>query len=573
MSMRGSARRAIVVDIAKFGWDRAIVSVLRHSTLPWQEGIACEPLTSLKDLGARDRLSLVGQFAAHLAFLQFAGVGAGEFTAEEWAVVRKRGSDCRLARVSAQRRCEEAPPVLTSIQQFASALSAPPLDVLRQSWGRAETVYHEVETRLRADAAADLRWLHGSALGCVAAPGIESMRDVLAQSNGRFAAPADLSAFRALAAIDESVVILGDDASPLIRYSAIRSMRLPQSLDERAIVERVTADESRKIFVIASLESFDEASRRMVDLLQASGVGVWVGGEGQELPEPKWFLASPVLGAMPANATGESLERLVHSPAFARYLDEGELPGPNSDSAVAALREPLRSFIAAVALLGRCFPEALADRFLERLLSTARAAHLVTDRVCAIKDGDFAFESEEVRRQLIEVIPAVSRASLSRVAADVVEAYAAVLESAQWRSPNETIRTLRALPSSALSQTLKNTLAESLVAIGRYRDAREFASEALLARIERRMGEYASALSRLERLDPRDFESELLRAEILLLLDRARDAAKALDACVPTTADQRVRLAYQRAIVAIETGTPVDPAAIEHDSFLQRRVG
>src|SRR2546427_12948190 len=120
MSMRGTARRAIVDSVPGFGWDSAVISVLRHSTLPWQETLSREidldaaSLTSLKDLGSRDRLSLVGQFAAHLAFLQFAGVSDGDLDPAQWAVVRKRGSDCRLVRIAAARRAEESLPVLTA---------------------------------------------------------------------------------------------------------------------------------------------------------------------------------------------------------------------------------------------------------------------------------------------------------------------------------------------------------------------------------------------------------------------------------------------------------------------------
>src|SRR5438105_15954130 len=99
---------------------------------------------------------------------------------------------------------------------------------------------------------------------------------------------------------------------------------------------------------------------------------------------------------------------------------------------------------------------------------------------------------------MIEAIPPSSRASLARVAQDVVQTYASLLESMQWRSAEETIRTLRALPPSALSEPLKRTLAEALFAAGRYRDAREFASDPLLARIVRRMGDDGSALFRPE---------------------------------------------------------------------------
>jgi len=167
MSMRGNARRAIAVDVAAFGWDRAIVSLLRHSTLPWREQLEAAPLATLKDLGARDSLSLAGQFAAHIAFLQFACIGDVAFDANEWAVVRKRGNDCRLVRVAARDHDHEPPLPLTLIQQFAATVAPPPLDVLRQSWARAETVYREVESRLRNDAVADLRWLRASATGVV----------------------------------------------------------------------------------------------------------------------------------------------------------------------------------------------------------------------------------------------------------------------------------------------------------------------------------------------------------------------------------------------------------------------
>src|SRR5262249_29779950 len=172
MTMRGTARRAIRVEVAKFGWDRMALVTLRHSTLPWHEEFAPEisldasPLTALKDIGARDRLSLTGQFAAHQAFLQFAGVRDAEFDANEWMVVRRRSTDCRRGRPPA-REGEEPPPVLTSIQRFASAIEAPPQDVLRQSWGRAETAYHEIRSQLRDDVAADLRWLRCAAFGSI----------------------------------------------------------------------------------------------------------------------------------------------------------------------------------------------------------------------------------------------------------------------------------------------------------------------------------------------------------------------------------------------------------------------
>src|SRR5438105_1977814 len=172
--------------------------------------------------------SFAAWIAAHQAFLQFAGVRDAEFDPGEWVVVRKRSTDCRLVRISA-RTAIEPPPVLTSIQAFASAVGAPPLDVLRQSWGRSETAYHEIQSRLRDDVAADLRWLRCAAFGSIASPGFEVLRTLQPISSGRFRAPSDLTAFRALSALDRSTVLLGDGASPLARYSGIAALGMPRS--------------------------------------------------------------------------------------------------------------------------------------------------------------------------------------------------------------------------------------------------------------------------------------------------------------------------------------------------------
>src|SRR6185295_1977954 len=147
MSMRGASRRArpqASVDLRQFGWDRALVATLRHPTLPWHDGFAANiildavPLAGCDDLGARDRLSLVAQFAAHEALLQFAGAGDSECDPAEWVVARKRGSDCRLIRVAGRAMAPDSPPALTIVQQFAEAIGAGDVDTLRHSWGRAE---------------------------------------------------------------------------------------------------------------------------------------------------------------------------------------------------------------------------------------------------------------------------------------------------------------------------------------------------------------------------------------------------------------------------------------------------
>ncbi|HEY8182428.1 MAG TPA: sigma 54-interacting transcriptional regulator [Thermoanaerobaculia bacterium] len=584
--MRGTARRAIRVDVLKFGWDRSVVVTLRHSTLPWYEefapeiGLDATPLSALKDLGTRDRLSLSGQFAAHQAFLQFAGVRDAEFDPKEWVVVQKRSTDCRLVRIAA-RSAEEPPPVLTSIQQFASAIASPPLDVFRQSWGRAETAYHEVDSRLRNDVAADLRWLRCAAIGSAVAPGAESLRALQPMSSGRMKAPVDLSAFRALAALDHTITILGDAVSPIAPYSGISALAMPPNLRETEIVERVLAG-SLRVFVFTNRDAFDDASRRVVNLLQAAEFGLWIGSEGQELSETASFVLSPRLEARRAlearNPSAEWIAQFVASPAFDRYLDHGELPPIAGDGAIGKLREPFRSYTAAVALLGDRIPVALVNHFLDRLMSTARAADLVCEGVSSIRDRDFRFASHEIRQEALRSIPTASRASLCRVAAEVAEAAdrraaallltdagdparaSSLFEAIEWKSADDVIATLRAFPRDAMSPRLREIVADALVASGRYRDARTIASDQLLAKIDRRTGQYAAALERLDRVGASDFESLLLRAELLLLLDRMEEAKAALDACCPQSDHERLRHGYQRAVLANETGTDADDA-------------
>jgi len=95
------------------------------------------PLTGVTELGPRDRLSLVAQFAAHEALLQFAGVADDGCHPEEWMVVRRRGSDCRLIRISAQQGHSDTPGLpFNAIQEFAELVRSPGLDVFRQSWTR-----------------------------------------------------------------------------------------------------------------------------------------------------------------------------------------------------------------------------------------------------------------------------------------------------------------------------------------------------------------------------------------------------------------------------------------------------
>ncbi|HXA19967.1 MAG TPA: sigma 54-interacting transcriptional regulator [Thermoanaerobaculia bacterium] len=616
--MRGSARRsrpAIDVDLGAFGWDRAIISTLRHSTLPWIDGyspsisLEAMPLGNAGELGARDQLSLVGQFAAHQALLHFAGFSDAGHDPAEWAVVRKRGNDCRLVRVGARATEDDTPPTLTVIQQFAESAGAPAIESLRQSWGRAESVYLEIEARLRGDAAADLRWMRAAAWGEIASPGPEALMEVLRGKTRSFRGSGAGDAIRAAASLGaEQVVEVGTDASPLQRYSAISALAaLAGPLDKRGeseIAERVVeaASRQRLIFSVVNRDRFDPASSRVIEMLEAAGAGVWIAPDrgDVDLPPARYFVVAPFLSArreVEARIENRAwLESLIESEAFPRFLDTGELPTGDHVTLLASLREPLRSYIAAIALLGTRVRIDVASAFFRKLMFGEGVEDLVVEGVTTIDDDHFVFSSDAVRDAARRLIPASSQPTLCRVAADVLTettgdlaaAASLLIDAGDPRSaadlleralPSQALPVLRDLPRHALTPKLAEVLARALIEGGRYRDARGAAAHILTgdpralieARIERRMGDYGPALARLNRMAVRPFEAELLRADLFYLESRYDDMRAALDACAPSTDEDHARLAYQRALLAYESGVAGDNA-IPSDHYLAARL-
>ncbi len=357
MATRSALRGArIYLEPAAFGWGVAVAAVLRHSTLPWREALDAVPLADLPPLGGRDRLSLVAQFAAHQALLQFAGVSDGACDAAEWAVVQRRGVDARLVRLTASA-ATDAPPALTLVQQFAEAVGAPPLDALRQSWGRPEAVYWEIDQRLRHDAAADLRWMRAAAVGEISSPAPDGIRALLAARDARLGY-ADDACIDSLRLAHDRVLVLGETPSPLAPLREIvLDGRAPGS--DAEIVERIVAAE-HLIVIVKDFERFDADARRVVELFAATGSGVLLMPGGNDVPESRQFIVSPRLTV--CTRSRRWLREFVTSPAFHAFLDDGVLP-PES-TALDALREPARSLLAALSLLGRRVPSVLASRFL-----------------------------------------------------------------------------------------------------------------------------------------------------------------------------------------------------------------
>jgi DNA-binding NtrC family response regulator/tetratricopeptide (TPR) repeat protein len=596
MSMRSSGRRgrdATTVSSRAFAWDRAVLATLQHATLPWGESLVLTPLAEMREHGARDRLSLLAQFAAHQAFLYFAGIADGEVDPAEWAVVQKRGSDVRLVRV-ASRHCDPlvAPPALTLAQQFADQIGAE-LDVLRHSWARADAIYAEAFARVSRDVAADQRWLRRAACGAIASPGAEGLRALADGRRFGYSDPDCAATIARFAELDGSfrpVVLKG--ASPLERYSALASFAIDRALDVPAVAEKIlTATErGRHVFIVENAEAFDEGSRRVVELLAHAEHGTWVlPDEANVLPERRPFLIAPRLAAR--EALSASVDEFVESPRFDAYLAHGEVP--HAAVPLPGLVEPARSYLAALALLGTRLGRDHAERFLADFQYRGVLEDLAVDGVTTIDDGTFAFVSDSVREEAARLVPEASRASICAVAAkhaigvdaallwlDAEEGARAteVLERTEWHTAAEIVAALQRVPPSILTPEMSRRYAHALIDCGRYRDARDFAGgdDLVLARIERRTGDYATALARLDQLQSSDppsdplsdppgdpasaasFGVSHLRGELLRLLDREDEARRVLELCEPKTSEDRVRLDYERGLLGAAVTLPPD---------------
>ena len=143
-----------------------------------------------------------------------------------------------------------------------------------------------------------------------------------------------------------------------------------------------------------------------------------------------------------------------------------------------------------------------------------------------VENDTFCFASEAIRAHCVTHIPAASRGALCRAAASVADleraafllieagdtgAGIAALESLEWGTAETAVAKLWPV-SSVLSPRLAETLSRSLIACGRYRDAAAVApQELLLAHVDRRSGDYETALMRLDRIAEKTFDAGILR--------------------------------------------------------------
>ncbi|HEX9162087.1 MAG TPA: sigma 54-interacting transcriptional regulator [Thermoanaerobaculia bacterium] len=587
------------MSLQNFCWPRAAMATLRHPTLPWFEQFArvvslnATPLADVRSLGARDRLSLTGQFAAHIAVLQFAGVADSDFDPAEWAVVRKRGSDCRLVRTAA-RPGGDAPTPLENIQELARFVDAPQLEVLRQSWTRAETVFAEVYRRLRSDATADLQWTRRCAIAQILSPGAAALQAMWSGEGPHFAD--DVDAFAACAALDDSasLAVIGSEF-PIQRYAALAALDpsvVGAELSPAAVADRLLERFSSKRHVIVVSGNLDDDSAHVVGILGN-------GRETAEVAPRRWLVLSTRMAAQRAIEDrltaipnpGAWLDEFTASDAYDDFLHCGALPV--DDGSFAATPEPRRSFIAALALLGTVIPRRLAGDFLRQFLFDHALDELVIHDITSVDDQYFRFASEAVREHCARHIPEASRPALCRAAASVADPLRAVLllleigetseaidrlGTFQPSSAEETVRTLSRVPRQLLTAPLARMLGNAYVDAGRYRDAREVAPllveddrELLLARCERRTGEYAPALARLERVSTPSFNASILRAELLRLTGRVHESREVLASADAQNDEQTMRLAYERAVLALDSDESVDADRLPQNHYFAKR--
>ncbi|MGA7615910.1 MAG: sigma 54-interacting transcriptional regulator [Thermoanaerobaculia bacterium] len=615
-------RAATRISIREFGWSPWTIASLRHPTLPWFESRQCEieiegtPLSELRRFPARDALSLLGQYTAHQSFLRFASIDDGSFDPVEWMVVHRRGQDCRLVRIRSTPSVGSAPPRISLIEEFAGFVGIDDLETARQSWARPAQVYRELYQRLRHGAASDLRWVYAAAAGAIHSPGATLVEALFGDEPISFATtePNAIETLRFagdLARTELPLFVIGGAASsPIRRCSALsdleRAIGSMEGSDESEIAERFLETTARgAIVILDSPETHDRASRTVTRLLgQAPSRLRWIVPSGErelfagarfENPsETRPFLLSPRLQPyrrfLETSALLDPAERIawvesaVQSEQLSRYLDDGVIPDRSADRTIASIGEPIRSYLAALALLGDSTETSFARHFLDDLGCRIPVEELMIPGVLEKEGSALSFRNPAVRERLVAGIPADSLLALARLAAETLsdalppraaaslfvlagepDRGLATLENEPriGQSPESQLEELASFPPALIrgSAVLSERIARALIACGRYRDAREWIdalqdeSKALLtALVFRRLGEYTAALDALSAVAAASLPTELLRIELLRLLGRYDDALAGVRKLDVANADRslRTRAAYEAAVLAID---------------------
>ena len=602
-------------DLSAFDWDPGTAAVLHHSTLPWFEDFpsGITPLVRAADgISGRDAMSLLGQFAAHLAFLRLAGINDTTFEASQWAVEMRRGRDARLVRTGAGRVGEDVA-ASENLRLFAGTLDVSDLESVTATWIKPDVVYHEIDRRLREASAADLSWFRRSASGWIRSPGTEAMR-ALASFKVRAIISDDeqLATSAELLSRLRTMVTFGSEAtSPLHAFSAVPpNLSIPAGSHPSDAAEHILQSTAPQTLIyVRHAQRFDAQSRLLVRMLSEAGDGLtWlVDSQSAELLSPRvpaeaagpsrFFVISPrtspardldaCFELVPSSLRIQRLEEFVQSPQFSAFLDQGMIPKTEVATSLGVIPEPRRSYLAALSLFGPSVDVSVAARLLTEFGSRLSVSDLAHEGIAIVDDESLRFKDETIRQALVQCVPDSSRAGLAGVAASLIRESGDPAQSASLYleagrvedaisiiegvsgdgdgSQRMALIDLLAPADLARSSLLTAEKAWLLIRSGRYVSARELSAnlphpmrEFLLASCQRRLGHYGAALDLMDQIQPndRDFENWLLRGELLRLCDRFEESREAFSqaAVLGHSTQDKLRLGYERSMLSFDTG-------------------
>ena len=121
--------------------------------------------------------------------------------------------------------------------------------------------------------------------------------------------------------------------------------------EEGVVVEKVVDAASRHplIFSITNRDSFDAASRRVVEMLAATEAGIWIVSDGDEpeLPRSRFFIVAPSMsqktGRAPARTMTFAVAGQVSGVVITSSPSPSPMPSARSARYIAAVQEETAS--------------------------------------------------------------------------------------------------------------------------------------------------------------------------------------------------------------------------------------
>ncbi|MFN2239929.1 MAG: sigma 54-interacting transcriptional regulator [Thermoanaerobaculia bacterium] len=608
----------------------ALSLTVSHITLPrgCSSDEEAEPFAAARRWSETSRLSILGQLAAHESLLRWLSVGTTPFREEEWMVCRGRHSNPHLTRMAFG---SEGPVGGEALEGAAEVLRLSTLESLGSGWVKPDHIYAEIERTLRK--AHRCLWLRRGAVGLDAWPGHTTLRRMLEEDGLRLSIAGPVSDARIATlqtAVREDVRIVhlgGAPASPLEPGSACRALgrEATARMREAEAIERIERglQGERVVLIVTEPERFDDRSKNLMRLL-ATGNPHWSwlvagdppamltsAGPFERVAGRQAFVVSPKLSwrrafERVASKVGDAgmdrwLDDFTRSEDLARFLTTGSPPASEAER----LDEPVRSYLAALALAGPRVPVQSAAKFLEPLGWARSPEELLVPGIARLEGDAIVFADDSALRSLRRLVPESTRPALCRLAAerlamegpakwmllvqageeDAAEHLLAQLDQIDEKSAELIVEVMDDLrPPPPLGSARMRLHVELLLRAGRYARAASQAARLpdpacsiALARIARRQGRYAEAVALLEKVQPgeRTAATELLAAELARLIGDDAGARGHLAEADRLGGADPASTGFERALIAIDSGEAPsieDRAAIAASPYLDARL-